>query len=193
MRRDYTGQSLKRIKIARVATFLERGPLPVKDLCRIISEYSQYFEGERGLVLNGHTCKVTALAVLPAGKLASGSTDNTVCVWEDGACRHTLKGHTRSVTALAVLPDGKLASGSFDKTVRVWDAASGACLQATPNLWKLWLCCLTASWRRALMTRRCACGAKCLQRFKVVKGNFSNLCVFLQTKSGSVDNTIRAW
>jgi WD40 repeat protein len=117
---------MKQRKALRASSFLECGPLPVKDLCRIISEYSQYFEGERGLVLNGHTSKVTALVVLHGGKLASGTLDKTVRVWENGACLLTLAGHTSLVRALAVLPDGKLASGSWDETVRVWDAASGA-------------------------------------------------------------------
>jgi WD40 repeat protein len=65
---------------------------------------------------------VKVLTVLPDGKLASGSWDWTVRVWDDsGACLHTLTGHTRGVTVLAVLPDGKLVSGSCDKTVRVWE------------------------------------------------------------------------
>ena len=119
---------MKQRKALRASSFLECGPLPVKDLCGIILDYSQYFEGERGLVLNGHTSKVTALVVLHGGNLVSGSLDKTVRVWENGACLLTLARHTRSVPALAVLPDGKLASGSWDRTVRVWDTASGACL-----------------------------------------------------------------
>jgi WD40 repeat protein len=65
---------------------------------------------------------VVALAVLPDGKLASGSADVTVRVWDvaSGACMLTLAGHTSHVFALAVLPDGKLASGSHDNKIRVW-------------------------------------------------------------------------
>jgi WD40 repeat protein len=118
----------KQRKAARVCNFLEHGPLPVKDLCGIIMEYSLHFEGERSMILNGHTRNVFALAALPDGKLASCSWDMTVRVWEDGACLLTLEGHTGQTTALAVLPDGKLASGSADRTVRVWDPATGACL-----------------------------------------------------------------
>ena len=73
---------------------------------------------------------MTALAVLPDGKLASGSAACEVCVWDtgSGACELTLAGHTGSVLALAVLPDGKLASGSWDKTVRVWDLSTRSCV-----------------------------------------------------------------
>jgi WD40 repeat protein len=81
------------------------------------------------LTLVGHTNTVTSLAVLPDGKLASGSNDKTVRVWDvvTGAC--TLLGeHTLEVYTLAVLPDGRLMSA--DKTVRVWDETTGACLIA---------------------------------------------------------------
>ena len=61
-------------------------------------------------------------AVLPGGKLASGSADTTVRVWDlaTGVCLLSLA-HTSSVSSLAVLPDGKLASGSLDGMVRIWE------------------------------------------------------------------------
>ena len=54
------------------------------------------------------------------GKLASGSDDNTVCVWENGECLLMLQGHTGPVHSLAVLLNGQLASGSVDGIIRVW-------------------------------------------------------------------------
>ena len=54
----------------------------------------------------------------PDGKqLASGSVDETVCVWDaaSGQCTATLLGHTDTVTSVVFSPDGKqLASGSVD-------------------------------------------------------------------------------
>src|SRR5262249_8015881 len=71
---------------------------------------------------------VTALAVLPDGRLASASGDGTIRLWDPkgGAETARLEGHTEYVTALAVLPDGRLASASGDRTIRLWDPKSGA-------------------------------------------------------------------
>jgi WD40 repeat protein len=78
--------------------------------------------------LEGHRREINALAVLPDGRLASGSDDLTIGLWDvsTGAETARLEGHEAWVRALAVLPDGRLASASWDKTIRLWDAATGA-------------------------------------------------------------------
>ena len=72
---------------------------------------------------------MSALALLADGRLASGSVDHTIKLWNagSGACEATLEGHADWVGALAVLADGRLASGSGDGTIKLWSPASGTC------------------------------------------------------------------
>ena len=72
---------------------------------------------------------ISSVAFCPDGKrIASGSGDNTLKVWDvdTGQETLTLKGHTSSVLSVAFSPDGKrIASGSGDGTLKVWDAGTG--------------------------------------------------------------------
>jgi|SRR3990167_2143076 len=81
--------------------------------------------------LVGNTNAVSSLVVLPNGKLASGSSNNTITIWdvETNQCLQSLTGHTDIVRLLVVLPDGQLASGSDDATIRIWNIATGQCMQ----------------------------------------------------------------
>ncbi len=78
----------------------------------------------------GHSLQVTAVAWSPDGtRLASGSKDGTVQIWDaaDGRHAYTYPGHSGAVTAVAWSPDGtRIASGSVDGTVQVWDEADGS-------------------------------------------------------------------
>jgi WD40 repeat protein len=78
---------------------------------------------------SGQTDLVYAVAISrEEDTIVSGSSDNTVRVWDAGSgeLRHTLEGHTSNMRAVVVSQDGgTIISGSDDKTVRIWDAHSG--------------------------------------------------------------------
>jgi hypothetical protein len=80
-----------------------------------------------------HQKKVNALVVLPGGRLASASDDETIRVWDlaTGACLRILKGHRWPVRHLALLPlHTKLVSMSNDSELRVWNVDTGDCLRS---------------------------------------------------------------
>ena len=74
--------------------------------------------------LTGHGDDVISVCALDGERLASGSFDKTVRVWDltTGEAVRTLTGHGDYVTSVCALDGERLASGSADKTVRVWDA-----------------------------------------------------------------------
>jgi WD40 repeat protein len=75
--------------------------------------------------LVGHEYAVTAICVLPDSRLASGSYDETIRLWNltEGVETACLKGQDK-VNALCVLPDGRVAAGC-DDGISLWDVTSG--------------------------------------------------------------------
>ena len=93
-----------------------------------------------------------SVAFSPDGtRIASGSSDKTVRVWDAATGQpvgQPLTGHTDAVTSVAFSPDGtRIASGSDDSTVRLWpafpDAAAALCAKLTTNMshqqWRDWV------------------------------------------------------
>ena len=82
----------------------------------------------------GHLGPVAVLAFNPAGTiLASGSTDQTVILWDVATWRplRVLRGHTGAIRALEFNPDGaRLASAGTDGSLRIWDVAQGVQVDA---------------------------------------------------------------
>jgi WD40 repeat protein len=82
--------------------------------------------------LQGHTAKVTALAVSPDGKLlASGSQDKTVAVWDMASGRQLWRFQGGGlVISLTISAGGKnLTSRTSDKTLTELEIATGKVLR----------------------------------------------------------------
>jgi WD40 repeat protein len=74
--------------------------------------------------LDGHELPVTSLAIAPGGRLLSGSSDNTVRLWNPVAGEELalFVGHADRVNSVGCFEDGRrFVSGSEDGTVRLWD------------------------------------------------------------------------
>ena len=74
---------------------------------------------------------VNTLALLSDNRLASGSNDSTIKIWnlDDSTCLAVLKGHSAAILALQVLSETILASASADTSVKIWNLASNQCVQ----------------------------------------------------------------
>jgi WD40 repeat protein/tRNA A-37 threonylcarbamoyl transferase component Bud32 len=101
----------------------------------------RYLQGlcrRKALPLEGHTDAVKSVAFSPDGKrLASGSEDQTVKVWDTRTGEQLLsrEGHSGAVTGVCFSPDGdRIASASLDGTVKVWDARDPAGARPLLNL-----------------------------------------------------------
>ena len=79
--------------------------------------------------LCGHKEGILCLSSLLLKRLASGSKDKTVKVWDLSKKKaiyiSTLSGHTKWVTALCQPRSGIIASGSDDQSVIIWNITEG--------------------------------------------------------------------
>jgi WD40 repeat protein len=95
-----------------------------------LAEFEIEMDFFHGKVLKGHSETVFALTVFSDGRLASGSKDKTIKIWDPqtGECLNTLTRSSGWVTTLTITPDGKLASESNEGTIKIWDPQTGECI-----------------------------------------------------------------
>ena len=86
-------------------------------LVRVINAATGACEAE----LLGHASGIRSVLLLPDGRLATGSDDKTIRMWDlaSKACVAVLEGHITTVCALTVYR-GQLVSGSADGQITVW-------------------------------------------------------------------------
>jgi len=166
---------------------------------------------EAATTSDGHDNLVNSVAFFPDGKkLASGSSDETVRMWDSKtgkAVLAPLTGHISEVESVAVSPNGKLiASVAQDGTLRIIDSDTGACplgpiaahsdvilsVAFSPDGSRI----VTGSMDRTLKVWNVATGDLCLgpltghtNAVRSVAFSPDGTCI----ASGSRDGTIRIW
>ena len=82
-------------------------------------------------ILEGHSCTVWCL--LPFYEdtmLASGSSDNSIKIWDliNWRCIYSLEGHENTISSLVMLKNEFIGSSSWDYTCKIWNLETRNCV-----------------------------------------------------------------
>lgn len=105
-----------------------------------------YGECENVAALSGHTgCVMEASFSADGGHIYSGSTDQTIAIWDIETCQRIrrLRGHTAFVNGVQGVRRGPpmLVSGGDDSSVKLWDARKRFCVQTFDNCYQVTAVC----------------------------------------------------
>jgi len=84
--------------------------------------------------LTGHTAPVRTLTALSKSRLASGSQNATIKIWNTikGRCLRTLTGHSECIMACVALSNDKLAACDSFMSIKIWNISDGTCVKTIP-------------------------------------------------------------
>jgi hypothetical protein len=100
-----------------------------------IEQHELHEPDECDMELIGHTDTISAITILPDGKIASSSLDKTIRIWDLDECDDSKKltqceiitldslkqsDKNNIIYYLKILPDGRLIGYSFDNTMIIW-------------------------------------------------------------------------
>lgn len=86
--------------------------------------------------LRGHNGPVFALALLPNGRMVTGSRDCTGAVWDirSRTCEATLRGHVSPIECVVGMVDGTLITGDGHGCLKMWRQSSDNGVKLPPLL-----------------------------------------------------------
>ena len=115
----------KKIEIEKSMSDLDDGNLKL-NLEKLKEELKESYIKFKEVALIGHLKTVWCLTKMNSVKLASGSKDNSIKIWDliNSNTLFTLSEHTKLVSGIVKMNENKIVSASYDKSIKIWDLSN---------------------------------------------------------------------